>query len=284
MSELLKSYSRQPKIYLRLPSGGQFYANNPTEKTGTGELPVLSMTAKDELILRTPDALMNGESVHACIKNCIPLIDDPWEIPLIDLDAILIAIRIATYGEKMKMTVPVPRVENEDLEIEVDLVSMLDSFNGKVWEPIVKYGELTLHTAPLKFQDQNIYEQQNYETQKFISLMRDNDRPLAERKGQMTQLFESISDMNVDIIAKQIKAIETPDGEFEYNAVAIKEFLNSLAVKEFDIIRDQMQQRRELFDLPPQKVVVPQNLIEEGAPKDFEVPMVFNQASFFALK
>ena len=155
MSELLKNYSRQPKIYLKLPSGGQFYSQNPTEKSGSGELPVLSMTAKDELMMRTPDALMNGESVNSCIKSCIPMIDDPWDIPLVDLDAILVAIRIATYGENMKMTVKVPGVEDEELDIEIDLVGILDGYNGKTWEPIIQFNDLKLHSAPLKFKDQN---------------------------------------------------------------------------------------------------------------------------------
>lgn len=284
MSELLKNYSRQPKIYLKLPSGGQFYSQNPTEKSGSGELPVLSMTAKDELMMRTPDALMNGESVNSCIKSCIPMIDDPWDIPLVDLDAILVAIRIATYGENMKMTVKVPGVEDEELDIEIDLVGILDGYNGKTWEPIIQFNDLKLHSAPLKFKDQNVYEQQNYETTRFISLMRDESKPLEERKDQMTKVFNEISDMNVDLVCKQIKAIEMPDGAVEYNNMAIREFLNSLPVKDFEIVRLALQDRRTLFDLKPTLVSVPATLQEQGAPESFEVPLVFNQSSFFALK
>lgn len=284
MSELLKNYSRQPKIYLKLPSEGRFYSQNPTEKSGSGELPVLSMTAKDELIMRTPDALMNGESIYACVKNCIPMIDDPWEIPLIDLDAVLVAIRIATYGEKMKMTVKVPNVEDEELDVEIDLVNILDSFRGKVWDPIIKFNDLKLHSAPLKFKDQNLYEQQNFETNQFIAMMRDNTKPLEERKQEMSRVFDAISETNIDLVTNQIKAIELPDGNIEYNNIAIKEFLNSLPVKDFEIVRSALTERRKLFELPKTNVAVPAAMQEQGAPESFELPLVFNQSSFFALK
>ncbi len=284
MSELLKNYSRQPKIYLKLPSEGRFYSQNPTEKSGSGELPVLSMTAKDELIMRTPDALMNGESIYACVKNCIPMIDDPWEIPLIDLDAVLVAIRIATYGEKMKMTVKVPNVEDEELDVEIDLVNILDSFRGKVWDPIIKFNDLKLHSAPLKFKDQNLYEQQNFETNQFIAMMRDNTKPLEERKQEMSKVFDAISETNIDLVTNQIKAIELPDGNIEYNNIAIKEFLNSLPVKDFEIVRSALTERRKLFELPKTNVAVPAAMQEQGAPESFELPLVFNQSSFFALK
>ena len=284
MSELLKNYSRQPKIYLKLPSEGRFYSQNPTEKSGSGELPVLSMTAKDELIMRTPDALMNGESIYACVKNCIPMIDDPWEIPLIDLDAVLVAIRIATYGEKMKMTVKVPNVEDEELDVEIDLVNILDSFRGKVWDPIIKFNDLKLHSAPLKFKDQNLYEQQNFETNQFIAMMRDNTKPLEERKQEMSKVFDAISETNIDLVTNQIKAIELPDGNIEYNNIAIKEFLNSLPVKDFEIVRSALTERRKLFELPKTNVAVTAAMQEQGAPESFELPLVFNQSSFFALK
>ena len=58
----LSKYFRQPKIYLRLPSKGKFYSPGSLVMTESGELPVYAMTAKDELLIKTPDALLNGEA------------------------------------------------------------------------------------------------------------------------------------------------------------------------------------------------------------------------------
>ena len=97
----LSMFMRQPKIYIRLPSGGEFWPEGSLEATETGEYPVYSMTAKDELILKVPDALMNGQAIVDVIQNCIPNVKNAWHAPNIDLDVLLIAIRIATYGEMM---------------------------------------------------------------------------------------------------------------------------------------------------------------------------------------
>ena len=100
----LKKYFRQPKIYLSLPSKGKYYPPGALEMTESGELPVYAMTAKDELLFKTPDALLNGEATVEVIRSCIPAIKNPWMMPSIDSDAVLIAIRLATYGEKLEIT------------------------------------------------------------------------------------------------------------------------------------------------------------------------------------
>jgi len=68
----LASFYRQPKIYVRLPSKGEFYTPGSLDVSENGEYPVYAMTAKDELLFKTPDALLNGTSTVELIKSCIP--------------------------------------------------------------------------------------------------------------------------------------------------------------------------------------------------------------------
>ena len=70
----LQKYFRQPKIYLSLPSKGHWYPEGAIEMTENGELPVYAMTAKDELAFKTPDALLNGQSVVDVVKSCVPTV------------------------------------------------------------------------------------------------------------------------------------------------------------------------------------------------------------------
>ena len=74
----LKNKIRVAKIYVRLPSSGK-YNKLPIEFSHTGELPVRAMTARDELLLRNPDALLNGDAVEKLIQSCIPEIKDMRE-------------------------------------------------------------------------------------------------------------------------------------------------------------------------------------------------------------
>ena len=87
----LTQYFRQPSIYIKLPSQGNYYPAGAIEMPQNGELPVLPMTAIDEITYRTPDALFSGQAVINVIQSCIPAIKDAWAIPSIDIDTILVA-------------------------------------------------------------------------------------------------------------------------------------------------------------------------------------------------
>ena len=57
-SNPLSKFFRQPAIYFALPSGGAWWPNNALERTETGEVAVYPMTTRDEIMMRTPDALI----------------------------------------------------------------------------------------------------------------------------------------------------------------------------------------------------------------------------------
>lgn len=279
-NNILSKYSRTPKIYLSLPSTGKYYINNPSEKSGTGEIPILSMTAKDELIFRTPDALMNGDAVAEVIKSCVPLIDDPWDIPSIDMDSILVAIRIATSGEKLEMDVKVPGVDDEEVKVEVNLPSVLDGLKNHTWKDTFTYDDLTFHVIPLKLKHQNFFDIESFETQRFINILQDKDLTTEKRKQIMQEILEKASENNIDVVAKQVIKITTPEGE-EINPAHIKEFLSNSDTKLYNSIRDFLLENRSQFDIPPQQVAIPKDLVEKGAPETISVPVFLNNVNFF---
>ena len=104
----LKQYFRQPAVYLRLPSDGQFWPQGSLEMPANKELPVLPMTAIDEITYRTPDALFNGQAVVNVIQSCVPNIRDAWSAPGADINSILIAIRMASFGHEMELNSTCP--------------------------------------------------------------------------------------------------------------------------------------------------------------------------------
>jgi len=129
----LAGFFRQPKIYVSLPSKGKFYSQGALDRSENGQYAVYAMTAKDELMFKTPDALLSGQSTVELIKSCMPAILDPWKMPSIDIDFALIAIRIATYGNKMEVNTQCPHC-NADNNYDVDLsawFSVFDNFEYK---------------------------------------------------------------------------------------------------------------------------------------------------------
>lgn len=281
---VLAKYKRQPKLYLELPTGGKWYKDNPMEKTGSGELPIYSMTAKDELAMKTPDALMNGEATVATIKSCCPLIGDPWQMPILDVDSILIAMRIATYGEKMEMEIPIPGLKEPTTEkIEVDLRNVLDGYRGKVWEDKLTYGELTFHLRPLTYKQSTDLFQDTYENQRMASIMQnpnisDKDKLEAFKVG-----FKKLSEQTLNTVIAHVVAIETPDG-LEENKNSIKDFFDNTDKETFLAVDKHLQKQREIWTAKSQKFKTPQELVDQGAPEEIEVPMIFDQSNFFVSK
>ena len=86
----LNKYFRKPKIYIKLPTGGKF--NPEMETTVLDEVGVLPMTALDEITLKNPDALLNGEAIVNVIKSCCPDIPEPKKMCNIDVEALFLAI------------------------------------------------------------------------------------------------------------------------------------------------------------------------------------------------
>ena len=283
---VLSKYKRQPKIYLKLPSGGKWYASNPMEKSGSGELPIYSMTARDELMIKTPDALMSGEATVEVIKSCCPLIDDPWTMPAIDLDAILIAIRIATYGEKMELEVPIRYYENKEVKFEserteIDLRQLLDNMQGKAWNDTFSIGDLTFRLRPLTYKESTGFFMSTFENQRLAQILQNDKIDDAEKLKAFKEGFKKLSQMTLDMIVTHIVEIQTPDGS-ESDKNAIREFFNNTDKDTFSSVQKHLETIKKQWETPATKFQVPAEYVEKGAQEIIEVPMVFDNSNFFA--
>ena len=157
----LAQFYRQPEIYITLP-GAQFYPEGVLELSATGEIPVFPMTAKDDIAIKTPDALISGEAVVQVISSCIPSIKDPWQMPATDVDFSLIAIRIASFGSEMLLDNLCSNEEcNEEFQVGVDLnpyIEHLGNISISYDASVISYGELKVHIKPLTYKDLSIIQ------------------------------------------------------------------------------------------------------------------------------
>ena len=69
-SNPLKKYYRQPKQFVKLPSNYRFYTEGSISVPESREVAVYPMTAKDEMMFKTPDALLNGQATVDVIQSC----------------------------------------------------------------------------------------------------------------------------------------------------------------------------------------------------------------------
>jgi len=277
----LTLYMRQPKVYVRLPSGGEFWPVNSIDMPENQQLPVYSMTAKDELLLNIPDALMNGQAVVDVIHNCVPNIKNAWLAPSMDIDALLIAIRIATYGEMMKTPVKF----NDDLEMDyqVDLRVILDNLmNSCYWDPAIAINdELTVFVKPLNYRQTTAASLQAYETQKIIQLSNNDSIDDEDKVRMFKESFKKLTDSTVGIIVQSIDHIDTPQGSTN-NPTHIKEFINNADKGIFNMIQSHLEKLKAENSVKPMVVPVTDEMREKGVKGDtIEIPLVFDASTFF---
>ena len=275
----LTSLMRQPKIYIKLPSGGKFWSPDSLDMSPSGEYAVYSMTARDELLLKTPDALMNGQAVVDVIQNCIPAIKNAWEVPGIDLDVILIAMRLATYGEMMETAL---KIGDEEMHYNVDLRKLLDSLYETItWEERINIGtDLALYVKPVKYSLISKTSIQNFETQKLMSLVNNSELSEEQKIDTFRESFKKLTDITVGIINNSVYRIESSAGTTEIPE-DITEFMENCDKSVYDAVKNRLEQLRLANNLKPIKVKASPEMIANGSEEEIEVPLTFDPANFF---
>lgn len=276
----LQKYFRQPKVYITLPSKGKYYRPGAVEMPDNGELPVFAMTAKDELTMKTPDALLNGQATVDMIKSCVPAIKDPWQMPSIDLDAVLIAIRIATYGDKLDLTTKIP-VINEEKAYTVDLRQLLNRLVTVDFADEIELNGMLVKIRPLTYREFTNSSLKTFEEQRVFRLVNDDKLSEEEKLSMFNESFRKLTELTVDTLAKGIRSITVDDVEVTDTA-HILEFIQNTEKSFFGDILKHLEDEKKKFELEPLKVVCTDDEVDRGAPESFEVPITFDQSNFFA--
>jgi hypothetical protein len=277
----LLSILRQPKIYIKLPSQGKYWGEGSLNKSVNGEYPVYSMTARDELTFKTPDALLNGQALVDVIQSCMPNVINAWECPQIDLDCILCAIRLATYGSSLTMNIEHPSMDGES-EYELDLHSILDTLQNSVsWDDRFEVTpELVVYLRPLNYKAQAEAQISEFDTQRMMSVIKDDTIGEEEKLKAFTTAFAKLSQKTISIIGKAIYKIESTAGVVE-EPEFIQEFIEKCDSSMFEKIKDRLGLLNSANKLKPLTIQSTPAMLEKGAPETIEVPFTFDEANFF---
>ena len=278
----LSMFMRQPKIYISLPSGGQYWPAGSLEPTETNSYPVYSMTAKDELLLQVPDALMNGQAVVDVIQNCIPNIKNAWVTPNIDIDVLLIAIRLATYGEKL--ATPITVTDGIEYEYQVDLRNVLDDLLSTIsWDPIVPVSnELTIFVKPLTYKDITKASITTFETQKIIQIANNETLSDEDKTKLFNESLAKLTEVTLGTVKSSIFKVDSSNGSTD-NPKHIGEFVNNIDKNIFNMVQTHLEKMKEQNTLKPLRVTVDEDMRMKGITGEFlEIPIQFDPTTFFA--
>lgn len=266
----LQKYFRQPKIYVSLPSKGVY--NNPGSIEQTENMPVYSMTGMDEILLKTPDALLNGEATVKIIESCCPSIKNAWELSNLDIDLILTAIRIATYGESMSVSYTCANCKSQS-DYDVDVKTFIEHFDTCQYMNVVALGDINIKLRPLDYKEITEYNLKNFTLQRQLAqgLESNSDE---EQQKLVNNLFNQLADIQADVYLQGIESVEIPEGVVDRQEF-IKEWLANSESSVYEAIKTQIDLNRKNWRLPPNNVVCP----DCGTDGQFDIDL--DQAGFF---
>jgi len=238
------------------------------------------MTAKDEITFKTPDALLNGQATVDVIQSCVPNIKDAWQTPSIDLDAILIAIRMASFGDMLDMTVKVPNTDIEK-DFQFNLQQLYDNYINTVYEGVFDIDGFRIEIKPVDYKTMTSQAIKAFEEQRVFNIVNDDSIADDVKISKFQESFSKLTDLNLQIVVESVIAIQPNGEEVVTNKNHIKEFILGADAKTYNQIKAHVESQRDKYTQKPIEVEATDEEIEAGAPKTFTVPIQFDQSNFF---
>lgn len=236
---LIQAY-RKPNMYVTLPSGGRFYKDKP-KLSADNELAVYAMTARDELITKTPDALFNGEATVSLIKSCCPDIADPNNMPVSDLLVILVGIRQASFGKDIDVDVKCPECEHTN-QLTLDASAMLSNTKSTTGDQeCMIQDDIKVTCNPYTLHDRTTLQVQQIKQQKMIASLADAKLDDQARQELFGKTFVEIAELTVALITNSISSVNA-NGEVISDKEMIKEWLQSITKSDYDKIKNKIEE------------------------------------------
>jgi len=268
----LIKFLRQPKIYINLPSRGLYYDQGVLQGSYE-QVPIFAMTGMDEVISKTPDALFTGEATAKVIESCCPTIKNAKMMPSIDLDTLMVAIRIATFGNKMSFTQVCKNCQTEN-EYETDLATIIDHFQTlKFVNNIEINQELTIKIRPLQYEEMNYFALENFKLQRM--LYQTTNLTDSEKQKTIDKIYQDLSDLQLKLFLTSIESIQVPNILVSQKPF-IEEYLRNCDREVYGIIKQKLEENKETWAIPKQHVKCANCGTED------HIQLVLDQSNFFA--
>lgn len=274
----LSKYIRAPKVYTKLPSLGKFYEPGMVETSVNGEVAVYPLTAIDQIMLKTPDAMLNGESLLKVVQNCVPGVKDVKKLVEPDINTLLLAIRIATTGQIMEIEASCPNCQ-EKHEYTINISNILETQTFMDDDTSMRFDDsLILKIRPYNFEQRNLQMLNEINEDQAIKLI--ENKEYAEDNERMIEISRHINKMaerTFDVVAKSISSITIlPTNETVTDTGFIAEFLKGISKAQADIIVEKIKELNNIG------IDTNTTLVCTSCNNEWKQPLDFDPSSFFA--
>jgi hypothetical protein len=229
----LQQFYRKESAFIQLPSRGHYYNDDVVEFLENGELAVMPMTAADEITLKNPDALLSGKAIIDVISSCVSGVKKPKKLLACDIDALMIAIREASYGDEASMELDCPNTEckaKNEFALNLELL---------LYE-VVLPNNLTVFLKPGSFDTTTRQNKAAFENAKIQRAMTNPSLTDEAQMALLAQVFKSLTKLNFEVIEAAIDKIVFTNEEDEVvevtNKQQISEFIKNIDKSTVDLI------------------------------------------------
>ena len=276
MSTFLEQHKRQPKLFIDLPSEGVHYDDTVCKQVKS--MAVFGMSAMDEILLKTPDALFSGEATHQVIKSCIPDILDPWQLIGYDIDYVLLSIRIATYGETIDIVTNCPKCDTAN-DGTVNLQGLLQQVNSYEIKHSFTLGPLHFDLQPISYRQTTDFSAEHYTLQRQIMQSENSQMPQKEKDNLQNELMLQSANLNLRIALSHIEKITDGENE-EADPDVIFKFVSENDVAFYDSVRDTVMELTQRWKLP----LFESKCQNEECGHEFKTQLDMDYANFFGTR
>jgi len=277
MTNPLEQYFRTAKLYVKLPSQSMWYDKGMIETSANDEVAVYPMTALDQINMKTPDALLNGEALVKIVANCVPGVKDPRQLVEPDINTLLLAIRIATAGSTLSVDTKCSHCDHENHH-EIDLTPILESQEMLSQENFIDIdGSLVVHLRPYNFEQRNLTLLNEIQQNQAVRALEMNEQMDATDK--MTEVGKYIGKMaarTFDILAKSVTHVTIlKTGTQVTDQEHINQFIQNITKPQADAIMLKIKEINDTGIDPTCKFIC------ESCGQEYEQRLDFDPISFF---
>ena len=204
----LKSHFRQPQLFVKFPSMDRWYTDSDITKAD--DHGVYAMRAIDDIMLNTPDALLNGHALETIISGCCPDIKNVKNFKSPDLDALYVAIKAATNNGLIELERTCTKCSHENV-VDLNCQMMLDRMSYVEESDcfIEMDNQLLVEIQPYNFEMKQMFLQHQFEEEKLIKLAV-TESPDDEflQAARISESVERLSQITFSLVAKSIVSIK----------------------------------------------------------------------------
>jgi hypothetical protein len=151
---------------------------------------------------------------------------------------------------------------------------VLDQLHTPDYTGSVRHGDLEFYFKPMTYKNLNENNQMQFEQQKLMALMPDNEMPDADKIASISDALKKITMITIDALCQSIGAVKTPQAmvtEPEF----ILELMNNCDRKVFSSVRD------HIIDLKNQAELQPVDLECPECQNKYKQNVTLDMTSFF---